>query len=50
MVKGGLGGGLDSLFADNASEVQVKKQLHTTLFLLLVYLALKQLEPAITSV
>ncbi len=27
MVKGGLGGGLDSLFADNASEVQVKKQL-----------------------
>ena len=27
MVRGGLGGGLDSLFADNASEVQVKKQL-----------------------
>lgn len=27
MVKGGLGGGLDSLFEDNASQVQVKKTL-----------------------
>lgn len=27
MVKGGLGGGLDSLFEDNASDVQVKKTL-----------------------
>lgn len=27
MVKGGLGGGLDSLFEDNASSVQVKKSL-----------------------
>lgn len=27
MVKGGLGGGLDSLFEDNSSEVQVKKTL-----------------------
>ena len=27
MVKGGLGGGLDSLFEDNSAEVQVKKTL-----------------------
>ena len=27
MVKGGLGGGLDALFEDNASQVQVKKTL-----------------------
>lgn len=30
MVKGGLGGGLDSLFEDNASQVQVRKNLRTS--------------------
>lgn len=30
MIKGGLGGGLDSLFEDNASQVQVKKTLRVS--------------------